>query len=104
LKRSGTGPEQEKPDETNCGDSADFLRGGVDFGCCKGACGQSAALRHALEAIAPSRHAQSGPSARPADRDQGDDHAAPRAIQMVCGKDRPAANRSAICPTPVSPD
>jgi hypothetical protein len=64
----------------------------------------STALRHALEAMAPSRHAQSGPSARPADRDQGDDHAAPRAIQMVCGKDRPAANRSAICPTPVSPD
>ena len=37
------------------------------------------------------------------DRDQGDDHASDRAIQVVCTKDTPAAQRSAICPRPISP-
>lgn len=35
------------------------------------------------------------------DLDQGDDHASDRAIDVVCSKDNPAAERSAICP--VSP-
>jgi hypothetical protein len=39
----------------------------------------------------------------PVDRDQGDDNASARAIQVVCGKDTPAPGRSAICPAPVSP-
>ena len=37
------------------------------------------------------------------DRDQGDDNASDRAIQVVCSKDTPAAQRSAICPRPLSP-
>jgi hypothetical protein len=37
------------------------------------------------------------------DRDQGDNHASDRAIQVVCTKDTPAAQRSAICPRPISP-
>ena len=37
------------------------------------------------------------------DRDQGDDNASDRAIQVVCTKDTPAAQRSAICPRPISP-
>jgi hypothetical protein len=40
---------------------------------------------------------------RPVDRDQGDDHAALRAILTVCSHDNPSAERSAICPAPVSP-
>lgn len=44
-----------------------------------------------------------GQSKRPVDPDQGDDHASPVAIDRVCTKDTPAARRSAICPTPVSP-
>ena len=39
------------------------------------------------------------------DRDQGDEHASPRAILVVCSKSTPAAQRSAICPTePITPD
>ena len=45
-----------------------------------------------------------GQSARPVDPDQGDDHASPTAILHVCSKTTPAAQRSAICPTGVSPD
>jgi hypothetical protein len=37
------------------------------------------------------------------DRDRGDDNASDRAIQVVCTKDTPAAQRSAICPRPISP-
>jgi hypothetical protein len=48
-------------------------------------------------AAAQSRSSQS------ADPDQGDDHAAARAIQIVCSKDTPAAQRSAICQN-VSPE
>ena len=36
-------------------------------------------------------------------RDQGDDNASDRAIRVVCTKNTPAAQRSAICPVPVSP-
>lgn len=39
-----------------------------------------------------------------ADNDQGDDNANPGAILKVCSKSTPAAHRSAICPTGVSPD
>lgn len=44
-----------------------------------------------------------GQANRPVDPDQGDDNASARAIQVVCSKDTPAAQRSAICPTPISP-
>ena len=44
-----------------------------------------------------------GQANRPADPDQGDDNASDRAIQVVCSKGTPAAQRSAICPVPVSP-
>ncbi|HWI75477.1 MAG TPA: hypothetical protein VNS53_00145 [Sphingomicrobium sp.] len=37
------------------------------------------------------------------DHDQGDDHAALRAILVVCNHDNPSAERSAICPAPISP-
>ena len=42
-------------------------------------------------------------AARSADRDQGDDNASLRAITLVCNHDNPSAQRSAICPIPVSP-
>ena len=45
-----------------------------------------------------------GPPARTIDRDQGDDNAALRAIQVVCSKSTPAARRSAICPVSISPE
>lgn len=51
-------------------------------------------LNQALAAVAASA----------VDKDQGDDHASPVAILKVCSKDTPAAQRSAICPTGVSPD
>ena len=40
---------------------------------------------------------------RPIDPDMGDDHASMVALQKVCSKNTPAAQRSAICPA-VSPD
>jgi hypothetical protein len=55
-------------------------------------------VRSALQAMAP------GQASRPTDPDRGDDNASLRAIQVVCGHDNPSATRSAICPTPVSPD
>ena len=45
-----------------------------------------------------------GQTTRPVDPDQGDDHASPRAIEVVCSKSTPAAQRSAICPVPISPN
>lgn len=65
-------------------------------------------LKQALGAVAATANAQ-GPKPPDhfnpkADNDQGDDHANPRAILRVCSKDTPAAHRSAICPTGVSPD
>lgn len=61
-----------------------------------------AALQKGLDSI---RVAASPPgqSTRPVDPDQGDDHASLTAIQMVCSKDTPAAQRSAICNRPISP-
>ncbi len=53
-----------------------------------------AQLNQALAAVAASA----------VDHDQGDDHASPTAILKVCGKDTPAAERSAICPVGVSPE
>jgi hypothetical protein len=43
-----------------------------------------------------------GQANRP-DVSQGADHASDRAIQVVCTKDTPAAQRAAICPRPISP-
>ena len=40
---------------------------------------------------------------RPVDPDQGDDHASIIAVQRVCSKSTPAAQRSAICET-ATPD
>lgn len=60
-------------------------------------------LRKALEAIGQSLASPEGQANRPADPDQGDDHASPIAIDRVCSHDNPSADRSAIC-TPISPD
>lgn len=67
-----------------------------------------AQLKQALGAVAATVNTQ-GPKGPDhfnpkVDRDQGDDHANPGAILKVCSKDTPAAHRSAICPTGVSPD
>ena len=59
------------------------------------------ALKRGLDAMASA--AVPGQANRPVDPDRGDDNASDRAIQMVCTKDTPAAQRSAICPKPVSP-
>ena len=61
-------------------------------------------LKRTLQAMVNSQTTPPGQSARPVDPDQGDDNAALRAIQVVCSSDTPAADRSAICPTPISPD
>jgi hypothetical protein len=66
--------------------------------------GLAAQVQTALNAMVQPLVAPPGQSSRPADPDQGDDHAAARAIEMVCTKDTPAAQRSAICPVPISPD
>ena len=65
-------------------------------------------LKQALSAVAATAAPQ-GPKPPDhfnpkVDKDQGDDHANPRAILRVCSKDTPAAHRSAICPTGISPD
>jgi len=60
------------------------------------------ALKRGLDAMA-SAAVPPGQANRPVDPDRGDDNASDRAIQMVCTKDTPAAQRSAICPKPVSP-
>jgi hypothetical protein len=61
-------------------------------------------LRTALASMMESAAAPPGQLSRPADPDQGDDNASLRAIQVVCSHDNPSATRSAICPTPISPD
>ena len=49
-------------------------------------------------------HSMMAPAqAKQADHDQGDDNAALRAIFVVCNHDNPSAQRSAICPAPISP-
>jgi hypothetical protein len=44
-----------------------------------------------------------GQAARPVDPDRGDDNASLRAVLIVCNHDNPSAQRSAICPAPISP-
>ena len=57
-----------------------------------------AELAGALKAMAP-------PAKPPKpEHDQGDEHASPRAKDVVCTKNTPAAQRSAICPQSTSPD
>ena len=58
--------------------------------------GVAANLRATLHSMMASAQAK-------ADHDQGDDHAALRAILVVCNHDNPSAERSAICPAPISP-
>jgi hypothetical protein len=60
-------------------------------------------LNRALATVAATAQSQ-GPPPKTVDKDQGDDHASPTAILKVCSKDTPAARRSAICPTGVSPN
>lgn len=60
-------------------------------------------LQNALAAVAATARQPSQFKPK-VDRDQGDDHANPRAILRVCSKDTPAAQRAAICPVGVSPD
>ena len=50
----------------------------------------------------PSSNGNAFQTGRPVDPDQGDDHASQNAIDKVCNKDTPAAERSAICPGPIS--
>ena len=63
-------------------------------------------LRVALhQMIQSDGHSPPGQGTRPVDPDMGDDNASDRAIFEVCTKDRPAAQRSAICRSePISPD
>jgi hypothetical protein len=61
-----------------------------------------AELRVALDAMAATKSMPVVQLAKASDPDQGDDHASDRAIDVVCSKDNPAAERSAICP--ISPD
>ncbi len=58
-----------------------------------------ASVKTALHSMIPP-----GQAKQKVDRDQGDEHATLRAISVVCSHDNPSATRSAICPTPVSPD
>lgn len=65
-------------------------------------------LKQALSAVAATAVSQ-GPKPPDhfnpkVDNDRGDDHANAGAILRVCSKDTPAAHRSAICPTGLSPD
>lgn len=66
------------------------------------------ALQQGIHAIAQSTIAQSKgqkPTLQPrlGDVDQGDEHAADRAILIVCNHDNPSAQHAAICPKPNSP-
>ena len=58
-------------------------------------------LKKGLDAMIASA-SPPGQANRP-DVGQGADHASDRAIQVVCSKDTPAAQRAAICPRPISP-
>ncbi len=61
----------------------------------------AAELKKGLDAMIAA--AQPGPPGKTVDKDQGDDNASDRALEVVCSKDTPAARRSAICPVPISP-
>ena len=61
-------------------------------------------LIKALDAMAPAAATPPGQTNKKPEHDQGDDNASPRAIERVCTKDTPSAQRSAICPRPVSPN
>ena len=59
-------------------------------------------LKKGLDAMIASAASPPGQANR-SDVGQGADHASDRAIQVVCSKDTPAAQRAAICPRPISP-
>ena len=66
------------------------------------------ALKKGLDSIRlasspPGQGTPPGQANRPVDPDQGDDNASLNAINIVCNKDTPAAQRSAICNRPISP-
>lgn len=69
-----------------------------------GSANAAANLKTALDSMVQPSSAPPGQSSRPVDPDQGDDNASLVAITKVCSSSTPAAQRSAICPTPVSPD
>lgn len=54
-------------------------------------------LTKALNAAVTAQAAPPGQAKPKVDRDQGDDNASDRARNVVCTKDTPAAQRSAIC-------
>nr|NUR37535.1 hypothetical protein [Sphingomonas sp.] len=56
----------------------------------------TAVLRQGADALIRQAASQSGQAGN-TDASQGAAHAAARAIQVVCSKDTPAAQRSAIC-------
>jgi len=61
-------------------------------------------LSRSLGVVASAAKIPTSQTPKTIDNDQGDDHANPRAIERVCSKDTPAAQRSAICPISVSPE
>ena len=66
---------------------------------------RTAVLMQGLKAMVAPLMAPVVQAAPGVDRDQGDEHASPRAIMVVCSKNTPAAQRSAICNgEPVTPD
>lgn len=69
-----------------------------------GAQSGAAMLQTTLDSMIQQAGMPPGQSKRPVDPDQGDDNASLVAITKVCSSSTPAAQRSAICPTPVSPD
>ena len=62
-----------------------------------------AELVGALNAMAPASATPPGQTKKKPEHDQGDDNASDNAIDRVCTKDTPAAQRSAICPQSGSP-
>jgi len=58
---------------------------------------QTTQLESALQQIAGADASVQSLKRMTGDRDQGDENASPRAKQVVCSKDNPASQRSAIC-------
>jgi hypothetical protein len=66
--------------------------------------GDVALLQRSLNVVAAQAQIPVSPAPKTTDNDQGDDHANPRAIEVVCNHDNPSAVRSAICPVSISPE
>ena len=66
------------------------------------------ALQQGLQAVVAPVVADNNvaqPNAKPGNsKSQGAEHASDTAVMKVCSHDNPSAQRSAICPHPISPD